>query len=680
MKKEMILKRMTAVSLAAIMAFTVYMPTAAFASEGSDDQATETTQEENTSEPAPKAEPAPAPKADPAPAPKAEPAPAPKAESSAPATQESSAPAAQESSAQDVQESSAPAAQESDAQDVQESETQDVQESEKAMEVSTQKINAASDAKAAPTTQSEEAKNVQEPEAAEESSPAAEKANYGEATGNWGYGNSTRTVRWDEYTIDGETTLVFTITGDSDIDEENAVTELLDSNGKSIKNALKNRVTRIVFENGITGIGWTYLYDGSNYQPLYSSDYTVDRNKTDLFNGFQKLTTVVPCESIKRIGWSAFRKCYNLNDFDFSKCPQLEEIMNQAFSDCKALNNVNLAACNALTTLAWSAFNGAGQGVNASITLPVESALSVIGGYAFYGYAKNNAAGAAVDFASVAVSVTQILVKAFDGSHILGTISGAKNLETVANDAFRNSYITYIPYEPGQDEESNEENNEEQNSSNDNDEQGGSNDNDEQGNNDNDEQGSNDNDEQGSNDNDEQEPGSDDDEVVVDDNSEVIADEEPKAVADEEPEAVSDEDNTLDAKTDSASQAAIASFAGSFDQVIASTAPAAAAESTASAANSTGVIGTAETAIPARAASSLGTTGLATALTAIESSTVPAAPSAADIAAISDADTPMANATDESSHGYLLGGMGLALAMLLSIAAIALIRRRADEK
>ena len=48
MKKEMILKRMTAVSLAAIMAFTVYMPTAAFATEGSDDQATETTQEENT--------------------------------------------------------------------------------------------------------------------------------------------------------------------------------------------------------------------------------------------------------------------------------------------------------------------------------------------------------------------------------------------------------------------------------------------------------------------------------------------------------------------------------------------------------------------------------------------------------------------------------------------------------
>ena len=630
MKKEMILKRMTAVSLAAIMAFTVYMPTAAFASEGSDDPATETTQEENTSEPAPKAEPAPAPKADPAPAPKAEPAPAPKAESSAPATQESSAPAAQESSAQDVQESSAPAAQESDAQDVQESETQDVQETEKAMEVSTQKINAASDAKAAPTTQNEEAQDVQEPEAVEESSPAAEKANYGEATGNWGYGNSTRTVRWDEYTIDGETTLVFTITGDSDIDEENAVTELLDSNGKSIKNALKNRVTRIVFENGITGIGWTYLYDGSNYQPLYSSDYTVDRSKTDLFNGFQKLTTVVPCESIKRIGWSAFRKCYNLNDFDFSKCPQLEEIMNQAFSDCKALNNVNLAACNALTTLAWSAFNGAGQGVNASITLPVESALSVIGGYAFYGYAKNNAAGAAVDFASVAVSVTQILVKAFDGSHILGTISGAKNLETVANDAFRNSYITYIPYEPGQDEENNEENNEEQNSSNDN-EQGGSNDN-----------------EQGNNDNDEQEPSSDDDEVVVDD----------------EPEAVADEDNTLDAKTDSASQVAIASFTGSFDQVIASTAPAAAAESTASAANSTSVIGTAETAIPARAASSLGTTGLATALTAIESSTVPAAPSAADIAAISDADTPMANATDESSHGYLLGGMGLALAML----------------
>ena len=674
MKKEMILKRMTAVSLAAIMAFTVYMPTAAFATEGSDDQATETTQEADTSEPAPKAEPAPAPKAESTPAPKAEstpapksePAPAPKAESSAPAEQESSAPAAQESEAPAAQESSEPAAQ-----DVQESETQDVQETEETTDVSAPNTNTVSSSKSALDSKGPEAENTQDPEAVEEESTATEKANYGEATGNWGYGNSTRTVRWDEYTIDGETILVFTITGDSDIDEENAVTELLDSNGKSIKNDLKNRVTRIVFENGITGIGWTYLYDGSNYQPLYSSDYTVDRSKTDLFNGFQKLNTVVPCETIKRIGWSAFRKCYNLNDFDFSKCPQLEEIMNQAFSDCKALNTVNLAACNALTTLAWSAFNGAGQGVNASLTLPVESALSVIGGYAFYGYAKNNAAGAAVDFASVAVSVTQILVKSFEGSHILGTISGAKNLETVANDAFRNSYITYIPYEPGQDEESNEENNEEQNNSND-DDQGSSND-DEQGNSNDDEQNSNNDDEQGSSNDDEQGGSNDDEQELSSDNDEEIVADEPEVIADAK-------DSTPEMKADSSAQAPVETFAGPSNQTIAFTAPVTAADSSASAANSTRAIGAVEATTPARAAGSVGTAGLSTVLTAIESSAVPSAPSAADIAAISDADTPMANATDESSHGYLLGGMGLALAMLLSIAAIALIRRRAEEK
>ena len=300
------------------------------------------------------------------------------------------------------------------------------------------------ESKEAPAVQTESEQTT------EEQTPAVEESQYGEATGAWGYGNDTQTTRWDEYTKDGETILVFKTTGDSESDADNAVTQLLDENGKSAKDALKSRVTQIVFETGITGIGWTALYDKSFYEPVYGSEYEVDKSKTDLFNGFTKLTVVTPCETIKRIGWSAFRKCSNLNSFDFSKCTGLEEIMNQAFSECKSLNNVDLSDCNALTTIAWGAFHNAGKGKDASLTLPAEGVLAVIGGKAFLNFAANSSNGE-VDFTPVACSVTKILQYAFSGTKITGEIIGFKNLDTIGNGALGN-YITYVPYDPSQDE------------------------------------------------------------------------------------------------------------------------------------------------------------------------------------------------------------------------------------
>ena len=244
MKKMMVMKKAAAFTLASMMAFTVYAPAAAFATEAPEDPAAMAVQTE-------------------------EPAAAPEA----PAT-ESTAPAAP------VVNEQAPAAQTDADQQV------------------------------------------------EDQAPAAEESQYGEATGAWGYGNDTQTTRWDEYTKDGETILVFKTVGDSESDADNAVTQLLDENGNSAKDALKGRVTQIVFETGITGIGWTALYDKSFYEPVYGEGYYVDKSQTDLFNSFTKLTVVTPCETIKRIGWSAFRKCYNLSSFDFSKCTGLEEIMN----------------------------------------------------------------------------------------------------------------------------------------------------------------------------------------------------------------------------------------------------------------------------------------------------------------------------------------------------------------
>lgn len=286
----------------------------------------------------------------------------------------------------------------------------------------------------------------------------AEASQYGEATGNWGYGNDTKTTKWTEYTNGNETILVFSTTGESDSDEENAVTQILDQDGKSHKDKLKNKVTQVIFETGITGIGWTALYKDNGYEPLYDrTDYTVDQSKTDVFKDFSVLKKVIPCETIKKIGWSAFRKCYNLSEFDFTRCPELEIIMNQAFNECKSLNTVDLSNCKALETIAQSAFAGAGKGGNATLELPEEGVLSVIGGYAFYQYASKNAASSEVDFSRVAGSVTKILQNAFNGAKLAGEISGFKNLETIANNALKGSNIDYIPYVAPVDEETNEE-------------------------------------------------------------------------------------------------------------------------------------------------------------------------------------------------------------------------------
>ena len=285
-----------------------------------------------------------------------------------------------------------------------------------------------------------------------------EEPSYGEATGNWGYGNETKTTKWTEYTNGKDTILVFSTTGESDSDEENAVTQILDQDGKSQKDKLKNKVTQVIFETGITGIGWTALYTDKGYEPLYDrNDYTVDQSKTDVFKDFSVLKKVVPCETIKKIGWSAFRKCYNLSEFDFTKCPELEIIMNQAFNECKSLNTVDLSNCKALETIAQSAFAGAGKGGNATLELPEEGVLSIIGGYAFYQYASKNAESSDVDFSRVAGSVTKILQNAFNGAKLAGEISGFKNLETIANNALKGSDIDYIPYVAPVDEETNEE-------------------------------------------------------------------------------------------------------------------------------------------------------------------------------------------------------------------------------
>ena len=238
----------------------------------------------------------------------------------------------------------------------------------------------------------------------------------------WGYGNENQNIKWKTYEKDGVTTLVFSVVDDSLSAADKSVLQLLGEDGKtSVKDSLRPVVNQAVFEEGITGIGWMYLYDRSSYEPVYSSDYTVDKTKTDLFKKFTNLTTVVPCSTLERIGWSAFNECTNLENFDFSACPNIKEIMNQAFYKCNNLNVVDLSACSELETIAWSSFYATGKGSEVYMALPVHGQLKVIGGNAFYEFGYGSGASYDVDL-SGNENLTDIMQSAFAGNSALTNI------------------------------------------------------------------------------------------------------------------------------------------------------------------------------------------------------------------------------------------------------------------
>ena len=458
-----------------------------------------------------------------------------------------------------------------------------------------------------------------------------EEPSYGEATGNWGYGNETKTTKWTEYTNGKDTILVFSTTGESDSDEENAVTQILDQDGKSQKDKLKNKVTQVIFETGITGIGWTALYTDKGYEPLYDrNDYTVDQSKTDVFKDFSVLRKVVPCETIKKIGWSAFRKCYNLSEFDFTKCPELEIIMNQAFNECKSLNTVDLSNCKALETIAQSAFAGAGKGGNATLELPEEGVLSIIGGYAFYQYASKNAESSDVDFSRVAGSVTKILQNAFNGAKLAGEISGFKNLETIANNALKGSNIDYIPYVAPVDEETNEEQPAE-------------------------------------------EPAAPVEEPAAPAEEPAAPADEPAAPADE-PADSSDIDQGIPEGEVSAEESV----------VIADTADAIASTEAAAVETVKAAIVSASSAdeqqMVAAESSAVGAAVSPAALTAIENGSAPAAAPASDTVAIDQADMPASAPQADSSMIIIIGRLAAAMLMAMATAVVIGMRRKDSDK
>ena len=200
-----------------------------------------------------------------------------------------------------------------------------------------------------------------------------------------GYGNVEHTVGWELTEENGRNILTFKLLDGASTDKEKAITRLLDSAGKDVTADFRKSINEVRIEEGIKGIGWTALYKrNTDCYPIYSSDYPVNQKETGVFQEFENLDTVKTCSTIERIGWSAFRKCYNLSSFDFVSMKNLKEIMDQAFSP-SGLTTVDMSACTSLETIYHGAFSGVSftdKQKLTSVTFP--ASLKTIGSQAFY--------------------------------------------------------------------------------------------------------------------------------------------------------------------------------------------------------------------------------------------------------------------------------------------------------
>lgn len=149
---------------------------------------------------------------------------------------------------------------------------------------------------------------------------------------------------------------------------------------------LKDKVTTILIDEGVTGVGWD--------ENLLHSE--------GVFQEFTALTLVTAldttCSTLINIGWSAFRKCYDLEVFDFSAFPNLEIIRRQAFS-VTSIDDADMSGNEKLTEIGFEAFaidenlknqtNSSGKRLTETLTsVSIPAGVTVIGEDAFQNRTK----------------------------------------------------------------------------------------------------------------------------------------------------------------------------------------------------------------------------------------------------------------------------------------------------
>ena len=251
-----------------------------------------------------------------------------------------------------------------------------------------------------------------------------------------GKANPSGNVIWELYERDGKRVMEFKVLDPNASDEEKAITKIQkDGSTARIDNndPLRTTTDKVIIHAGITGIGWTAVYNTSGYNPRLPG-YPYDQSQTGVFQDFHTLTTVeieAPGD-IQRIGWSAFRRCYELKNINLSSMTNLKEILNQAFSP-SGLEELDLSGCTSLEMIGHGMCSGASYAdkqLLTSVKLPKN--LKTIGSDAFTQCKKLKH----VSFEDIS-SVTTIYNGAFKG-----TGSVANPIEYISDEATKQRAAT----------------------------------------------------------------------------------------------------------------------------------------------------------------------------------------------------------------------------------------------
>ena len=159
------------------------------------------------------------------------------------------------------------------------------------------------------------------------------------------------------------------------------------------------------------------------------------------FSNASNLDKIIILSSISSIGDSAFENCDNLSYLTFEENSKLRTIGSNAFQNNAVLTSVIFPS--SLTTIGQSGFFNCAQ--LSSIVFPAGLAMSTIG-FTVFGVASEATETSLLSIDLISTTITDIQDGAFRNRNVLANISWPNTLQSIGNEAFRNTILDSIVF------------------------------------------------------------------------------------------------------------------------------------------------------------------------------------------------------------------------------------------